>query len=267
MACGALFTPPLIRTVQRGSYTRSILIALFVGLSVTDLYLTWQLIETPGRVFYEANPVAARILQKFGWWGLAAYKFACAGTMLGAAILLARWNRRAARRVLFLACACVGVVVGYSGLLFLTHARGRQELLAQQARGEAIEQASRVRRQYKNRLRHLALAVAFERRPLPQAAANLRAFLATVDHDPLPGLRSLWPGLDDEACLAVAVIREVGHLDQEGISLDNAGLFPRLETEFAAAFRTALPHIARETHHRQTPPPGNGPLRTVQASL
>ena len=44
-------------------------LAVFAALSATDFVQTYTLIHTGGGRVYEANPVAASILNACGWWG------------------------------------------------------------------------------------------------------------------------------------------------------------------------------------------------------
>ncbi len=91
--------------------------SLFAVLSLTDLTLTWWLLGHTDGVVCEANPVACWWLARFGWHGLAGFKF---GMMLfvgavAAAISLAR--PRAGGGILGFGCAALGLVVFYSACL------------------------------------------------------------------------------------------------------------------------------------------------------
>jgi hypothetical protein len=89
---------------------------LFAAMNLSDLALTWYLLDRNGGA-YESNPVAAWWLAQFGWPGLTGFKLAvCAGTAL-AVILLARRNLLAAGGVLAFAFAALFGVLIYSSLL------------------------------------------------------------------------------------------------------------------------------------------------------
>jgi hypothetical protein len=110
-------------------------LALFVALSVTDFAQTYALIHTSDGSVYEANPVAAVWLERYGWDGLAVFKAATVAVLVGAVALLARRNRWAATGVIGFACAAVLSVALHS-----------QRLLAD-VPDSAAEKAAEVERQ------------------------------------------------------------------------------------------------------------------------
>src|ERR671923_2773942 len=77
---------------------------LYALLSFLDLFLTWLLVDGV-RGTYEANPLAANILEAYGWAGLAAFKVGCVAIVLATGALLWRRRPRTARLVLGLACS------------------------------------------------------------------------------------------------------------------------------------------------------------------
>src|SRR5262245_22133252 len=85
---------------------------IYVLFSVMDWWLTWLMVGRGGA--YEANPLAATVLARFGWLGLAIFKLVLVALVLGVGGYL--WSRRprTARFVLTLGCAAILVVVGYS---------------------------------------------------------------------------------------------------------------------------------------------------------
>jgi hypothetical protein len=82
-------------------------LTLFVALSVTDFAQTYALIQGGDGSVYEANPVAAIWLERYGWDGLAVFKAATVAVLVGAVALLARRNRWAATGVMGFACTAV----------------------------------------------------------------------------------------------------------------------------------------------------------------
>src|SRR5262245_29128734 len=118
-----------LSSAVRAAFSHSkLLMVAFVALSVTDLCLTWYLVEAQGDCFYEANPIAASVLAHFGWWGLGGYKSACAGMVVAVGTVVSRRRPRLGRRLLGVACPIVAVVVGYSLLLLLNNREAQQYL-------------------------------------------------------------------------------------------------------------------------------------------
>jgi len=89
-------------------------LAVFAALSVTDFAQTYTLIQTGGGRVYEANPVAAAWLERYGWTGLAAFKAGCVAVLVGAVLLLGARSRRAAAAVTALGCAALLAVTLHS---------------------------------------------------------------------------------------------------------------------------------------------------------
>jgi hypothetical protein len=91
-------------------------LVLYAGLSVTDFALTYALV-TEG-VAYEANPVAAAWLHRYGWAGLAWFKALGAAVFAVPAVLVARRRPRTGALLVTLGCLVMVWVVVYSnGLL------------------------------------------------------------------------------------------------------------------------------------------------------
>lgn len=89
-------------------------LAIFAALSATDFTQTYALIHAGDGTVYEANPVAAPWLERYGWHGLAAYKLAAVLVVAGVVVVLAGRNRRAANGVAALGCLAVLSVTLYS---------------------------------------------------------------------------------------------------------------------------------------------------------
>ena len=89
-------------------------LAIFVVLSATDFAQTYALIHTGEGAVYEANPVAGSWLERYGWHGLAAYKFGAVMVVAGVVVVLAGRSRRAATGVAVLGCLAVLSVTLYS---------------------------------------------------------------------------------------------------------------------------------------------------------
>jgi hypothetical protein len=111
-------------------------LTLFVALSVTDFAQTYALIQTSDGSVYEANPVAAVWLDRYGWDGLAVFKAVTVAVLVGAVLLLARRSRWAATGVMGFACVTVLSVALHS-----------QQLLADLAGSPARNEAEVQRRE------------------------------------------------------------------------------------------------------------------------
>ncbi len=92
-------------------------LALFAVLSVTDFIQTFALISGGDGQVYEANPVAALWLERYGWHGLAVFKAGTVFLFVAAAVLLVRRHPRAGAGVVALGCAALLLVTNYSGQL------------------------------------------------------------------------------------------------------------------------------------------------------
>lgn len=94
------------------------ILAVFVGLSVADLYLTWALLSTPDSEIIENNPLAASVLAQSGWTGLTVYKLAAVLLIGGIAVYLVRLQRRTGELLLIFACGAQAAIVMSSVFLY-----------------------------------------------------------------------------------------------------------------------------------------------------
>src|SRR2546423_13917045 len=155
---------------------------LYVLLSCLDLFLTWLLVDGVGGT-YESNPLAASILARSGWAGLAVFKAGCVAIVLVTGMCLWQRRPRAARFVLGLGCATALAVVGYS--LWLTDLGAEAAAWGQQleqARGRLRQYSEQHHAQhaYHERVEQLAKDIAGDRRTLEQAVADLAMFLDEI---------------------------------------------------------------------------------------
>jgi hypothetical protein len=181
-------------------------------LSLADLGLTWLMVERLDGAS-EANPLAARILEQFGWIGLALHKLGCVGVVLGIAAILVKRRPRLGRLVVRVGCGSALVVVGYSMWLLLSPSgllSWSDEL------DQAERQAVNLRRLHLEQHRFvdysqdLTKLLARGEIALPTAASSLNNFLTSCDHDPLRYLPELFDELRGEACLAAYLVHKVG---------------------------------------------------------
>jgi hypothetical protein len=222
--------------------------AAFLTLSVLDLCLTGYLLGARGDSFYEANPVAAGVLKRCGWWGLGGYKLACAGTVLGIAAFLGRRRPRVARRLLAVACPVVAVVVSYS--LFLVAGNWTESNEMAQAREQArvLELVFSEQNEYLARVHQYGEEIATGRLTLGEATEALKGTIARLQHfQPWRTLRLLYQGLSDEACLTAHLVREVGFALESAPQRGNP--LAHLEEEFVRLCGRPLPPAARQTYY------------------
>lgn len=92
-------------------------LALFAVLNLADLGLTRLLLGQGVSAVYEGNPLAAWLLARLGWAGLAAFKFTTALLVAGAAVAVFYRRPRLGVGVLGFACVTLAGVVAYSTLL------------------------------------------------------------------------------------------------------------------------------------------------------
>jgi hypothetical protein len=234
---------------------RRLLVVAFVGLSFLDLFLTWRLMEAPHGAVYEANPLAAAVLVRFGWLGLGLFKLACVGVALGSIFLLSRWRPALGSRLLAFTCPGLLILVSYSLFLLATGAPGNKALPVldtEVRRAERLEgefQKTQVCARVINRLGH---DLAHGRRELAGALTALIADLARIQHNPAPWLYRQCAIEDDQACLAACLIRQAGLVQQENPKL-GVSCLPRLAQQFQELCRCPLPAFATETHLVVTP--------------
>jgi Domain of unknown function (DUF5658) len=96
---------------------RNLLWLLFILLSGADLFLTWRLLSQRGSTVYESNPLAAWLLDRFGWPGLTLFKAVAVIVVLTATAILCRRSPRVGVRVLTFGCTVLSGVVVYSFML------------------------------------------------------------------------------------------------------------------------------------------------------
>jgi hypothetical protein len=103
---------------------------LFALLSAADWALTFALLRLePGAS--EGNPVAAACLERYGWDGLALYKFGATAVVLGCVWLLARRRTAVAAGVLAFSCGALLAVTTYTHeLIRETHSEHQRYKIA-----------------------------------------------------------------------------------------------------------------------------------------
>jgi hypothetical protein len=105
-----------MKLAGRGSL---ILICSLLLLQGCDFLLTWRLLSGACPDIYEANPLAAALLDRFGWASLAWLKTGTSCLVVGAVLLVARRRPVLAGRLMGGMCVVMAGVVGYSSWLLL----------------------------------------------------------------------------------------------------------------------------------------------------
>ena len=211
-------------------------LALFAALSLADFALTRFLLERGGGAAYESNPVAAWWLTTFGWAGLAGFKLALVGLVVGLALVVSRYRPRAGGRVLAFGCSALLGVVLYSGFLVRGLAAeagapaAAESERAAEAEGERLEALSRGARRRLDAKAGVILEVLQGRLTLPEAAARFRDL-----NDQLPAFnweqfRQAYPGRSDDERHCQQVIQFVRNEVQARGAADLAPV-ARLEAE------------------------------------
>ena len=217
------------------SLTHSRKLALFATLSLADLALTRFLLERGGGAAYESNPVAAWWLATFGWAGLAGFKLALVGLVVGLALVVSRYRPRAGGRLLAFGCSALLAVVLYSGFLV----RG----LAAEAGAPAAasERAAEAEREKLDALLHgvarrvdakeqVAQEVAEGRLTLAEAAARFRDMNQQLPAFAWDTFRQAYPGRSDDERHCRQVIEFV-RAQVQALSMADRAVAGRLEAE------------------------------------
>jgi hypothetical protein len=183
------------------------LAVLFVLLSGADLALTCHLLQAGTGEVYEANWLAAEVLDHYGLVGLGLFK---AGVVLLAGTLVyvvAAYRPALASRLLALACLAVGGVVLYSIALrgYLACDPSRQNLEALERESRLLDKAQRARTKFAWLLEQSVEALARGRCTLRDAVATLLALEADILRNRMAVHRNGLGGNSDAETLVVLV--------------------------------------------------------------
>jgi hypothetical protein len=225
------------------------LVCVFVTLSVLDLLLTWRLVEAPHSRVYEANPLAAAVLLRFGWLGLGVFKTVCVASGLGAIVLVNRWRPALGLRLLGLLCPALLGVVGYSAALLAAGPSDRvtQKILEREAqRGVVLDRELQLGQDYGDLCRQLGYELAAGNVDLQAALRTLNAYLTRTGYNPCRQLHPFCRGLNDQECLAALLVRQAGFAREEHPEM--APCLPLLAKQFRTLCHCPLPEFASESH-------------------
>jgi hypothetical protein len=98
-------------------------LALYTALSIADLYCTYVLVQQTNGSAYEANPLAAVWLSRYGWSGLAFFKLMAVAFVTVVAMGVSWTRPNAGAFVLKFACTTTMVVILYSWMMMHVVAR------------------------------------------------------------------------------------------------------------------------------------------------
>jgi hypothetical protein len=181
---------------------------LFLLLSLSDLGLTWLLLERGSGAVYESNPVADWWLSRYGWAGLAAFKVLTVLVVVGLTAVVSRTRPRSGGLILSAACSLLAVVVGYSCYLVgggATRDPDSAELVGIRAQAAQLDAEWDKSREYTLRLRQLSAELAAGRCSLIEATAQLGSTRRAQDPAWLQRLRTYLPARSDEETLATGL--------------------------------------------------------------
>jgi hypothetical protein len=146
---------------------------LFAGLALTDLSLTWLLLQQSGGGAYEWNPIASWWLARFGWCGLGLFKLGIVGLIGLVARIVSRHRPQVADRLLAFGCAVHLAVIVYSGWLVPRVIAQADQTAKTQAVEQQVQLDVRQFGAYRSLLSELRKDVASRHRSLPEAVAIL----------------------------------------------------------------------------------------------
>ena len=90
---------------------------MFVVINLMDVVMTFLLLNSGS--FYESNPIADFVLQRWGIVGMTLFKLSVVGVVLTIANLVAIWRLETSRNLLRFGSLLVGSVVAYSVFLLM----------------------------------------------------------------------------------------------------------------------------------------------------
>jgi hypothetical protein len=223
---------------------------LFAALSAADFALTWWLIDHTNGHAYEANPVAGWWLAQAGWLGLAFFKAAVVALVLTIAVVVSRARPRAAGRLLWLGCACLVAVVGYSAALAAVPPPSPDDEVAQTNKLlEETNRQTRAQRRSKEALLatldEITQDVLAQRCTLREGAERLEAATAAAGRSQSQDrtLGMLYPACTEAQRYACWLIARASGLPQNARLVERVG--PRLEEEFVSGYGAPLPDSLR----------------------
>lgn len=188
-------------------------LALFTLLNVADLLLTRLLLGQGLTAVYEGNPVAAWLLGRHGWVGVALFKFATAILVAGAAAAVFARRPRLGVGVLAFGCATLAGVVVYSAVLLGAGRGFGHEALAPEAaaarRENGLNQDLRTVADCDALKNELTRELIAGRCTIPQAVERLMTMDKRNDALWMKVLRDVYALESDRDCLAANFMTHV----------------------------------------------------------
>ena len=223
---------------MRISHPRKLL--LFLLLSLSDLGLTWLLVERGGGVVYESNPVADWWLWHYGWAGLGAFKVLTVVVVVGLTAVVSRFRPRSGGLILAVACSALALVVGYSCYLVGGGASAADpttsaELAEIRAESAHLDVEWAKSEEYRMTLERLGADLTAGRCSLTEATTHLGSTRQAQERSWLRRLHVFFPEESDTECLAISLV-----LQSLSSARDNPAEAERrarhLERELTASF-------------------------------
>jgi hypothetical protein len=199
-----------------------LLIAILLVLQACDLFFTWRLLSGAHPDIYEANPLAAALLARFGWGSLALLKAGTTALILLA--VLALWRRRpmVAERVLGGVCLVLVGVVGYSGWLL---ARPKDPLVQEipqiNARNAQLDRMIDNVARFAHKRQVICLDTLHGRTDLAVGVRRLRVCLVEEKPNLTSGMRWHLPALDRTDELAAFLYYHASRLVSDGLATED----------------------------------------------
>jgi hypothetical protein len=219
-------------------------LALFYGLSLADLGMTWYLLAYGDQNVYEANPVAGWWLDGFGWAGLSAFKAGMVLLVSGLVLTISRYRQGAGGRVLAFACAALAGVVLYSCCLawqvgILPGGRNQPQLESALRQTRTLERQIQNSREFFAASDRLSQDLIQGRRTLAGAVRELGRLPQNRDPRWLSSLQFFYPGRPLEECLAVTLMGHVkASLEDDATAAQHER---RLRDDFEASYGRPAP--------------------------
>jgi hypothetical protein len=98
---------------------------MLVALSAADLFMTRLLLQT-SEVFYESNPLAQYVYDRWDVLGMAVYKFGLIGGVLALSSVIERHRPGLGKFVVLIGCIGAFYAVGHGTELFLGYANAAE---------------------------------------------------------------------------------------------------------------------------------------------
>lgn len=157
-------------------------LSLLVVLQLADLGLTWLLIGSGLRTsVLEANPLAAAVLQHYGWGGMVMLKLSTTLVVLLALFGVLRRRPALGRRLLHFSCAFLLLVNCYSGWLALTPEPHEDDIRNARHKAGDLQEVLHLLLDFQDKKERLCQELYSGNVPPGTLVARMSAFLADLE--------------------------------------------------------------------------------------